>query len=99
MNTSELTEFQQLQQKVSDLSNTLIDKHPRLPGLLSEILQALQAQPENVLLLSPEEIGKVVNGIEIHKGTFLAATVTKPAALKSGTAAIKKGGLRALGLD
>jgi DNA polymerase III psi subunit len=96
---AELTEFEQVQQKVSTLRDTILEKHPRLPGLLSEILTALQAQPENVLLLSPDEIGLVVQGIEVHKGTFLAASVTKPAAQKSSIAKIKVGGLKALGLE
>jgi DNA polymerase III psi subunit len=94
-----LSEMDQLREKVASLEAIILTKHPTLPSLLSQILQALQQQPEQVLLLSPEEISQVVAGIEIHKGVFLAASVTKPAAQKTGIAKIKANAASALGFD
>lgn len=92
-----MNEFDQLQEKVASLRGVILEKHPRLPVLLKEILAALTAQPENVLILTPEQISEIVSGIEAHKGVYIAASVTKPAAQKSATAKIKLNASAALG--
>lgn len=92
-----MNEFDQLQEKVSSLRAVILAKHPTLPTLLKEILIALNKQPENVILLSPEQISEIVSGIEAQKGVYLAASVTKPAAQKSATAKIKMNPGAALG--
>jgi len=94
-----VTEFEQLQEKVLSLQSTILEKHPRLPGLLKEILVALKAQPENTLLLSPEEISAIVSGIETQQGVYLAASVTKPAVQKTTISKIKLNPKLALDLD
>ena len=94
-----MNEVQQLQEKVASLTVAITEKHPRLPVLLKEILAALRQQPENTLLLSEVEISQIVNGIETHTNVFIAASVTKPAAVKTGTAKIKANAAAALGLD
>ena len=94
-----LSEVDQLKEKVASLTNVILTKHPTLPSLLSQILQALQQQPEQVLLLSPEEVSQIVAGIETHKGVYIAASVSKPAAQKTGVAKIKMNAASALGLE
>lgn len=94
-----MNEFEQLQEKVLSLTAVIAEKHPRLPTLLKEILVALKAQPENVLLLQPEEISEIVRGIETQQGVYLAASVTKPAAQKSTISKIKLNPKLALDLD
>jgi len=93
-----MNEFEQLQEKVGSLKAIILTKHPALPTLLKEILVALTKQPENVLLLKPEEISEIVSGIEAQTNTFLVNSVTAPSKAKSAVSQIKLGGAAALGL-
>jgi len=63
--------------KVIDLQEALLDRHPRMPSLLREIHTTLRAQPENVTLLSEDQISIIVNGLKIQTGVEFAATATK----------------------
>lgn len=77
----------ELKEKCEALRNMLLEKHPRMPTLLQEIHQALRAQPENVTLLSEEEIAIVVQGLKVQTGIeFVKAASKAP----SATAATKK---------
>jgi len=71
-----------VREKIASFQEALLAKHPRIPNLLQEIHSALKAQPENVTLLSEDEIRIIVNGLEKQTHTYLAASVTakKPAA-------------------
>lgn len=74
----------ELQEKVASLSNALLERHPRMPQLLQDIYQNLRAQPENVTLLSEDEIAIIVNGLKEQTKTEFASAVTKsPSAAKS----------------
>lgn len=74
----------ELQEKVVALSQTLLDRHPRMPQLLQEIYQNLRAQPENVTLLSEEEVAIIVSGLKAQTQTEFASAVTKsPSAAKT----------------
>lgn len=62
-----------------------------MPTLLREIHTTLLQQPENVTLLSEEEIKTIVNGLEVQTGVFLTqAVMTKPTAKKAATSRIKE---------
>lgn len=84
-----------LKEKVAALQASILAKHPSLPTLLSEIHKNIKANPEQITLLSEEDIGIIVNGLEIQTKTFLMSTVSKPAAAKSSIAKIKQLGLDA----
>jgi hypothetical protein len=76
----------ELQEKLASLESLIKEKHPRMPTLLQEIHSALRAQPENVVLLSEDEIQVIIEGLEIQTGVKLAeAAVSKSS--KPGTAA------------
>lgn len=66
----------ELRAKVLEYEEALKNRTPRMGTLLQEILANLKAQPENVTLITEEEIGKIVQGLEIQTNTFLAETVT-----------------------
>lgn len=85
----------QLKEKVSELQETLLDKHPRMPQLLQEIWKALRDQPENVTLMTEEEIQIVVNGLKQQTGVEFAAAAVKGTAAKSAVSKIKQLGLNA----
>lgn len=86
----------ELKEKVAMLSQAILDRHPTMPTLLREIHTTLRKQPENVTLLSDEEIAILVRGLENQTNTYLASTVTgaKKSTTKSLTAK-----LNALGDD
>jgi hypothetical protein len=63
--------------QIASLQSALLDRHPRMPTLLQEIHSALRAQPENVTLISEEEICAIVKGLEIQTNTYLAESVSK----------------------
>jgi len=83
----------ELYDKVIELQTSLLDRHPRMPGLLREIHTALRAQPENVTLLSEDQISVIVNGLKVQTGVEFAAAATK------GTAKGIKSKIAAQGLD
>lgn len=78
-----------LKEKVADLSDALLSKHPRMPGLLREIHTTLQKYPEQVTLMTEEEIAVLVSGLQVQTGTSFATSTTKPAVAKSANAKIK----------
>ncbi len=84
-----------LKEKVADLQSTILDRHPRMPQLLQEIWKALRDQPENVTLLSEEEVAVVVSGLKVQTGVEFAASAVKGAGAKTATAKIKQMGLGA----
>jgi len=83
----------ELYDKVIELQTSLLDRHPRMPGLLREIHTALRAQPENVTLLSEDQISVIVNGLKVQTGVEFAAAATK------GTAKGIKSKIAAQGVD
>lgn len=93
-----MTPYEQLQEKVLSLDAAIKSRHPTMPTLLQEIWRALKAQPENVTLMSEDEIGVVVSGLQVQTNTSLAQTMSK----QSKSAAATKGvaaKINQLGLD
>ena len=84
----------ELQEKIQSLQDALLSRHPTMPTLLREIHTALRKQPENVVILSEDQIGTIVKGLEIQTNTFLAQTVSKSA---KSTSAVGK--IKAMGAD
>ena len=84
----------QLKEKVASLEAAILSAHPTMPHLLREIRGALRAQPENITLLSEDEICILVHGLEKQTGVFLAESVSKK---KTSTSAVGK--IKELGAD
>lgn len=83
-------EAYQLQEKVASLSEAILTKHPTMPTLLREIHTTLSKYPEQVTLLSEEEISVIVSGLSVQTNVAFAAAATKPAAAKSLVSKIKQ---------
>ena len=66
-----------IREKIGSLQSALLERHPRMPNLLQEIHTTLRAQPENVTLMTEEEIRIIVSGLEKQTNTFLADVVSK----------------------
>lgn len=84
----------ELQEKIQSLQDSLLSRHPTMPTLLREIHTALRKQPENVVILSEDQISTIVKGLEMQTNTFLAQTVSKSA---KSTSAVGK--IKAMGAD
>lgn len=64
-------------QKLEDLREKLLAKHPTMPVLLQEIHKTLRMQPENMTLCSEEEINAIFEGLKVQTGVeFVAAVKT-----------------------
>lgn len=83
----------ELHEKVESLKQALLDRHPRMPSLLSEVHKALRAQPENMTLLAEDEIATLVQGLKVQTGVEFAKAATKPGGTKSLAAKLKSGEL------
>lgn len=81
-----------LKEKVASLEAALLSAHPTMPILLREIHTALRAQPENVTLLSEEDISVLVRGLQKQTGVFLAESVAKGSKKPGSVAALKAKG-------
>lgn len=81
-----------LQEKFIKLNTALLERMPQMPGILQEIWVALKKQPENVTLLSEEEIQRIVAGLEVQTDTKLLDIAMKS---KSPSVAKKLKGLTA----
>lgn len=66
----------EVQNKIEELSNLLLAQHPTMPVLLQEIHKTLKQQPENVTLLSDEQIGVIVSGLLKHTATAISTKTT-----------------------
>lgn len=80
-----MTPAEQLKEQIAQLQGALIASSPGMPTMLRTIHRALQADKDTVTLLTPEEVGILVNGLIKHTNTVIATTAakTKTKALKN----------------
>lgn len=60
--------------QIASLQEALLSSHPKLPTLLREIHTAIKNDPEQVTLLSEEEISVIVSGLSRQTQTELVAS-------------------------
>lgn len=80
-----MTPAEQLHEKVASLQEAILSKHPTMKGLLREIHTTILQYPEQITLLSEEEISQIVNGLMITTGVEFAEKASK-----ASTSAVKK---------
>lgn len=85
----------ELHEKVQLLQASILEKHPTMPSLLSEIWRTIKQYPEQVTLLEEPEIKIIVDGLKIQTGVEFVTTATKGGGSKSALANIKKLGMSA----
>lgn len=92
INLMETFDTVQFQSKFQELDSLLKEKHPRMPQLLQEIFNTVKQYPEQVTLLSEEQICTLVRGCEVQTGVELAKFVvtSKASSTKSVKAKIDK---------
>ena len=59
--------------KIAELSQMILAAHPRMPMLLRDIHTILKNDPDNVTLLSEEDIGVIVSGLKLQTKTVITA--------------------------
>lgn len=75
----------ELKMKIAELQSMILDAHPRMPLLLKDIHSILKNDPDNVTLLSEEDIGIIVAGLKKQTATEITT-----ATLKKSTKALSK---------
>lgn len=78
---------QKLLEKIGELDSMLKEEHPGYASLLRDIHSTLTKQPDNVTLLSDEQIGVIVSAAVRQAGVQISAKAT-PASKKKGLAKI-----------
>jgi len=68
---------QEIQMKIAELQDCILKAHPRMPMLLREIHTVLKNDPDNVALLSEEDIGILVQGLMKQTDTEIATNTLK----------------------
>lgn len=63
----------EVQDKIQELQERLLSQHPTMPVLLQTIHKLLKQQPDNVTLLSDEQVGVIVSGLLRHTSTEISA--------------------------
>jgi len=74
---------QEIKMQMASLQEALLSAHPRMPTLLKEIHGILQKDPACVTIMTEEEIGIIVRGLEKVTATVLAEAVTSKTPKKS----------------
>lgn len=72
----------EIKSKLDELQAALLAKHPTMPTLLRDIHKTLKSYPEQVTLMTEEEIAIVVQGLEQQTNSQLAASAMKPTKAK-----------------
>lgn len=67
----------QIKEKTLALEQALLSSHPSMPSLLKDIWLTLKANPDQVTLLSEEDIGIVVRGLKQQTKTEISTTALK----------------------
>lgn len=84
--------------KVNQLEEALLERHPLLPNLLREVYTALRKQPENAVLANEEELAIIVQGLDQQTGAALATLAVSQSKKPSAKKAAAKISVDSLGL-
>jgi hypothetical protein len=78
-----LTQHEIISLKISELDESLKLSTPNMPTLLREIHQTLKQDPENVTLLTPEEVAIIISGLSKQTSTQITTSILSGAKGKS----------------
>lgn len=79
----------EIKTKLDELQAALLDSHPSMPMLLRDIHRTLKAQPDQVTLLTEQDIALLIQGLQKQTNTVLASS-PKSSRAKSSKAALSK---------
>lgn len=79
----------EIKTKLDALSEALVSAHPQIPTLLRDIRNTLKSFPEQVTLMTEDEINIVVRGLEKQTTSYIAAATVKSSKSKSAKESLK----------
>ena len=71
-----MADLSQIQMQIAELEQAILSAHPTLPTLLQQIHRSIKADPEQVTLLTEEQIGVIVNGLSKQTQTQIATSIS-----------------------
>ena len=89
----------EIKTKLDALQQALLDSNPSMPTLLRDIHITLKSQPEQVTLMTEQELYIVIQGLEKQTNTYLAASTVKSSKSATGKAKLKNATAADLGFD
>lgn len=72
-----MTNLQQIQEEIAQLSEKLISAHPSMPILLRSIHRKLKEDPAVVTLLTEEDIEIIVRGLKLQTKVEISIASSK----------------------
>ena len=70
-----ITSYDAISLKISELQEALLSSDPMMPHLLRDIHQTLKQDPENVTILTPEQVSIIVNGLSKQTSTIITTSI------------------------
>jgi DNA polymerase III psi subunit len=61
--------------KISELQEAILASHPQMPTLLRDIHRNLSIDPENVTLLTPQQVSVIVSGLSKQTQTIITTSI------------------------
>jgi DNA polymerase III psi subunit len=61
--------------KIAELSEAILANHPQMPTLLRDIHRNLSIDPENVTLLTPQQVSVIVSGLSKQTQTIITTSI------------------------
>lgn len=78
-----ITSYEAISLKISELQASLLIQDPMMPHLLRDIHQTLKMDPENVTLLSSDQVAIIVSGLSKQTQTTITSSILSGAKGKS----------------
>ena len=73
------TTAESIKMQIAELQDLILQAHPRMPVLLQDIHKILKADPDNVTLLTEDEIGVITTGLMKHTQVEISTSALKTA--------------------
>lgn len=70
-----ITSYEAISLKVSELQASLLAADPMMPHLLRDIHQTLKQDPENVTLLTSDQVAIIVSGLSKQTQTTITSSI------------------------
>ena len=68
---------EEIKLKIDELQELIHSAHPRMPVLLQDIHKLLRADPENVTIMTDEQIAVVIQGLQKQTGAQITTSLHK----------------------
>lgn len=70
-----ITSYEAISIKIAELESALLSADPMMPHLLRDIHQNLKQDPDNVTILTPEQVAVIVSGLSQQTQTIITTSI------------------------